>query len=211
MSYAMADGYNTWFNGYDSQIYVVGRGPSVTTVTAPDVGATTATPVVIRGTVMDIAAGTKQNQQAADFPNGVPCAADSIMTAWMGYVYQQQPAPTNFAGVPVTISVTDSNHNHYSIGTVYTDSSGTYSLTWTPDISGNFTVYASFAGTKAYYPSSAETTFYAGPPAPSASPYPSPPTGLASFASLEYGIAAVIIVIIICVAVLAVLMLRKRP
>ena len=28
MSYAMADGYNTWFNGYDNQIYVVGRGPS---------------------------------------------------------------------------------------------------------------------------------------------------------------------------------------
>ena len=33
MSYAMADGYNTWFNGYDNQIYVVGRGPSATTVT----------------------------------------------------------------------------------------------------------------------------------------------------------------------------------
>ena len=32
MSYAMADGYNTWFNGYDDQIYVVGRGPSDTTV-----------------------------------------------------------------------------------------------------------------------------------------------------------------------------------
>ena len=25
MSYAMADGYNTWFNGYDNSIYVVGR------------------------------------------------------------------------------------------------------------------------------------------------------------------------------------------
>ena len=33
-SYAMADGYNTWFNGYDNQIYVVGRGPSQTTVSA---------------------------------------------------------------------------------------------------------------------------------------------------------------------------------
>ena len=27
MSYAAADGYNTWFNGYDNSIYVVGRGP----------------------------------------------------------------------------------------------------------------------------------------------------------------------------------------
>ena len=31
ISYAMADGYNNWFNGYDNSIYVVGRGPSQTT------------------------------------------------------------------------------------------------------------------------------------------------------------------------------------
>ena len=73
---------------------------------------------------MDISAGTKQTEQAGDFPNGVPCAADSIMTQWMGYVYQQQPGPTNFVGVPVTIGVTDSNHNTYIIGTTTTDESG---------------------------------------------------------------------------------------
>ena len=27
-SYAIADGYATFFNGYDNQIYVVGRGPA---------------------------------------------------------------------------------------------------------------------------------------------------------------------------------------
>jgi hypothetical protein len=211
MSYAMADGYNTWFNGYDSCIYVVGRGPSQTTVTAPESGVTTATPVVIRGTVMDVSAGTKQNEQAADFPNGVPCAADSIMQAWMGYVYQQQPEPTNFVGVPVTLSVLDSNGNHYNIGTVTTDSSGMYTLTWTPDISGNYTVYATFAGTNAYYQSSAETSFYAGTPPATPAPTAAPVTGLASTGTVELGIVAVIIVIIIIGAILAVLTMRKRP
>jgi hypothetical protein len=210
-SYAAADGYSTWFNGYDAQIYVVGRGPSATTVTAPNIGVTTATPVVIRGTVTDVSAGTKQNEQAADFPNGVPCASDASMSAWMSYVYQQQPEPTDFTGVPVTVSVTDSNHNHYVIGTATTDESGFYTLTWTPIISGNYTVYANFAGTNGYWPSSAETSFYAGTPPPTASPYPTPVTGLASTGTVELGIAAVIIVIVIIGIVLAVLTLRKRP
>ena len=211
MSYAMADGYNTWFNGYDNSIYVVGRGPSQTTVTAPEAGVTTAAPVVIRGTVMDISAGTTQTERAADFPNGVPCASDTIMSAWMSYVYQQQPEPTSFTGVPVTISVLDSNGNHYNIGTVTTDSSGMYTLTWTPIIPGNYTVYANFAGTHAYYPSSAETSFYAGTPPPTPAPTASPVTGLASTGTVELGVVAVIIVIIIIGAILAVLTLRKRP
>jgi hypothetical protein len=211
MSYAMADGYNTWWNGYDDSIYVVGRGPSQTTVAASPTVTTFGDNVVIQGTVMDIAAGTKQNQQAADFPDGVPCAADSIMTQWMGYVYQQQPAPTNFVGVPVTITITDSNNNTYTIGTAYTDESGTYSLTWTPIIPGDFTVVATFAGTNAYYGSCAEYHFNVMKAPPTPSPYPTPVTGLASFASLELGIAAVIIVIVIIGAILAVLTLRKRP
>jgi len=211
MSYAMADGYNTWWNGYDDSAYVVGRGPSQTTVTASPTVTTYGDNVVIQGTVMDIAAGTKQNQQAADFPNGVPCAADSIMTQWMGYVYQQQVEPTDFTGVPVTITVTDSNHNTYPIGTTTTDESGMYSLTWTPIITGNYTVVATFAGTNAYYGSCAEYHFNVMKAQATPAPTASPPTGLASTASLELGIAAVIIVIIIIGAVLAVLMLRKRP
>jgi len=208
---ALADGYAAFLNGYDMQIYCTGRGPSQTTVTTSESGVTTSSPVVIRGTVMDISAGTKQTEQAADFPNGVPCAADSIMTQWMSYVYQQQAAPTTFTGVPVTIAVTDSNHNCYVIGTATTDANGFYTLTWTPDIPGNFTVTATFAGTTGYYPSSAETSFYAGTPAPTAAPTASPPTGLASTGSLMLGVAAIIIVIVIIgVAILAVL-LRRRP
>ena len=53
----------------------------------------------------------------------------------------------------------DSNGNYRTIGTATTDASGTYSLTWTPDIPGNYTVIATFAGTNGYWPSSAETAF----------------------------------------------------
>jgi len=211
MSYAMADGYNTWFNGYDNSIYVVGRGASATTVTAPDIGVTTSTPITIRGTVMDISTGTKQNEQAADFPNGVPVASDASMTQWMGYVYQQQPEPTNFTGVQVQLAVLDSNGNHYPIGTTTTNEYGTYSLTWTPSITGNYTIYATFAGTNGYWPSSAATNVYAGAPAATTAPIATPLTGLASNTTLLYGLIAIIIVIIIGIAVVATLIVRKRP
>jgi hypothetical protein len=210
-SYAAADGYNTWFNGYDNSIYVVGRGPSQTTVMAPSSGLAYGQSVVISGTVMDISAGTKQTEQAADFPNGVPCASDTSMQQWMAYVYQQQPCPGNFTGVPVTISVTDSNHNTRVIGTATTDGSGSFSLTWIPDIPGNFTVSAIFAGTNGYYGSSAETHFNVMNAAATPSPTAPPVTGFATTSDLELGIAAIAVIIIVIGVVLAVLMLRKRP
>ncbi len=210
-SYAAADGYNTWFNGYDAQIYVVGRGPSATTVTAPDVGLASGQSVVIRGTVMDVSSGTTQTEQAGNFPNGVPCASDASMSQWMSYVYQQQPCPSNFTGVPVTISVTDSNLNTRTIGTAVTNGNGMYSLTWTPDIPGNFTVYANFAGTQGYWPSSASTSFTVMQPVPTQAPTATPVSGLATQNTLEYIGVAIIIVIVIIGAVLAILVTRKHP
>jgi len=207
-SYAIADGYSTFFNGYDNQIYSVGRGPSATTVSVPHAGLAFGQSVVISGTVMDIAAGTKQDQQAADFPNGVPCASDESMTEWMGYVYQQQPCPANFIGVPVQISVLDSNGNTYTIGTATTDGSGTFRLTYTPTIAGNFTVYANFDGTNGYWPSSAEdgfTVMQAPVVTPPPTPVPQAPVGTYFTVST----IAIIIAIAIVGAILA-LMLRKR-
>ena len=158
-SYAIADGYNTWFNGLTNEIYVVGRGPSQTTVTAPNLGAASGQSVLISGSVTDIATGTTQNEQAARFPNGLAASSDASMKDWMGYVYQQKPLPTNFTGVEVVINVVDANGNFRTIGTAQTDATGQYSLAWKPDISGKFTVIATFAGTKGYWSSSAETAF----------------------------------------------------
>ena len=203
-------GILTTFNAYDNQVYAYGKGPSKTTVTAPDVGVTTATPVTITGTVTDISAGASQEAVAANFPNGLPCVSDASMSQFMEAVYEQQPMPSNITGVSVQIAVLDSNGNHYPIGTVTTDASGFYSLHWTPIIPGNYTVYATFAGTNGYWPSSAEAAFYASSPPPTPAPTASPPSGLASTGTVELGIAAVIIVIVIIGAVLAILTLRKR-
>jgi hypothetical protein len=207
---AIADGYAEFFNCYDNQVYVIGQGPSETTVSAPSAGLSFGQSVVISGTVMDISAGTQQNEQAMDFPHGVPCASDASMSAWMSYVYQQQPEPTNFTGVKVQLSVLDSNGNYRPIGTATTDSSGMYTLTWTPNIPGNFTVYADFAGNNGYWPSNAETSFNVMSAPPTPAPTATPVTGLASTGTVELGIAAVIIVIVIIGAVIM-LMLRKRP
>jgi hypothetical protein len=209
MSYAIADGYATFFNGYDNQIYSVGRGPSATTVTAPNIGLDSGTPVVIRGTVTDIAAGTKQTQQAANFPNGVPVSSDASMREWMGYVYQQQICPTNFTGVPVSIDVLDSNGNYRNIGSAMTDGTGMYSLTWTPDISGDYTVIATFAGTNGYWPSSAETTFTVSEPHPTTMPTATPTASNTDTYVLASAIAIIIVLIII--GAILMMMLRKRP
>jgi hypothetical protein len=207
----VSDGIAVTLNAYDTQIYAYGIGPSKTTVCAPDIGVTTATPITITGTVMDTSSGAQQQAVAANFPNGLPCVSDASMSQFMEAVYEQQPMPTNITGVPVTLSVTDSNGNHYNIGTATTNALGDYGLTWTPIISGNYTLYATFAGTNAYYGSSASTYFYAGSPPATPAPTAPPVTGLASTGSLELGIAAVIIVIVIIGVVLAILTMRKRP
>ncbi len=205
---AIADGYATWCNGYDNQIYVVGKGPSATTVSAPDLAAAFETPVVIKGTVMDISAGTKQNEQAAHFPNGVPAMSDASMKEWMGYVYQQQPLPADVVGVDVTLSVIDSNNNSYDIGTATSDANGFFSYEWTPEIPGKFTVFATFAGTNSYWPSQAETAFTV-MQAPEATPMPTPtPAPMTDMYVLGLGVGA--IVAIVAIGLILILMLRKR-
>jgi hypothetical protein len=209
-SYAIADGYSTWFNGYDNQVYVVGRGPSALTVEAPKASIELGRSLVISGSVTDISSGTKQNQQAADFPNGVPCVSDASMKEWMGYVYQQRPVPTDATGVTVTLSVLDSNNNFRTIGTTTTDLSGAYSYQWKPDIPGKYTVYASFAGTNGYWPSSSETSFAvdtAATPAPTVTAQ----SNVATTTDLMLYIVFAVVAIIIAIAIVGVLLLRKRP
>ncbi len=211
MSYAIADGYATWYNGYDNSIYVVGRGPSALTVTAPNNSADSGAPVVIRGTVTDTAAGTTQTQQAGQFPNGVPVSSDASMKDWMGYVYQQKPLPTNFTGVQVTLDVLDSNNNYRNIGTATTDATGMYSLTWTPDIAGNYTVVATFHGTNGYWPSYSETTFSVGSAHATAAPASPTPTPSAADLYFVPAIAGLFVLIIIVAIVIVLMISRKRP
>jgi outer membrane protein assembly factor BamB len=204
-SYAIADGFATFFNGYDNQIYSVGRGPSATTVEAPKASIELGRSLVISGTVIDVSAGTQQPEQKADFPNGVPAVSDESMTEWMGYVYQQKPFPSNCTGVTVSIDVMDSNNNYRNIGTTTTDASGAFSYQWTPDIPGKYTVIATFAGTNGYWPSSAETSFAVDQP-PEATPPPTPPPA----SNTDTYVTGFGIAIIIAIAIVGVLLLRKH-
>ncbi len=212
ISYAISDGCAVFYNGYDAQIYSVGQGPSATTVTAPSAGLSFGQSVVIKGTVTDVSAGTTQAQQAANFPNGVPAASDASMTAWMGYVYQQQPMPTNFTGVTVTLDVLDHNGNYRNIGTATTDATGSYSLNWVPDIPGSYNVIATFHGTNGYWPSYAETSFIVDNQA-QASATPTAQSNVATTGDLMtyvFAAAIAIIIVIAIVGVLTIFMLRKK-
>jgi outer membrane protein assembly factor BamB len=159
----VADGYYVYLNCYDMQIYSVGKGPSSMTVEAPKAAIELGKSLVISGTIMDISAGTKQNEQAARFPNGVACVSDESQSSWMEYVYMQKARPTNATGVQVNLSVVDANGNYREIGVATSDSDGYYSYNWKPDIEGEYTVYASFAGSESYWSSHAVTSFAVDP------------------------------------------------
>ncbi len=206
----IADGYLTTLNSYDARIYCFGKGPSQLSVTAPDLAATVDQPVIIRGTITDIASGTQQTEQAGRFPNGVPVVSDASMGNWMEYVYMQKPRPANVTGVPVSVDVVDANGNYRNIGTAMSSANGVFSLTWTPDIEGTYNVIATFAGTNSYYPSYAETSFAVYSTQATATPTIAGTTSAADMYLLP-GIIAIIVVIIIVGAILALLMLRKRP
>jgi hypothetical protein len=202
----VADGYLSVFDPYDGQIYTYGKGPSAITISAPDLAASFGQSVVIRGTVTDIAAGTKQTEQAARFPNGVPAVSDASQSAWMEYVYMQKPMPTTATGVPVSIDVVDSNGNFRNIGSTTSDANGVFSFTWTPDIQGSYSVIATFKGSESYYPSHAETSFAV----MGATPTPSPEPVAAAPAPVEMYFVGSTIAIIIAVAIATLLIIKKK-
>jgi FOG: WD40-like repeat len=208
-SFPMADGYGVMYNCYDSQLYTVGKGPSQLTVTAPDVATTVGTSLMIKGTVMDISAGTQQTEQATKFSNGVPAVSEESMSDFMAALYEDQEMPDNVTGVPVTIYVIDANGNYRSIGTTTTDSNGFYSLSWVPDISGKYTVYAVFSGTNSYYGSQATTAFVVDEPAATTAPQVTQSPSAADM----YFIPAVagLFIAVVAVGLLTILVLKKKP
>jgi hypothetical protein len=206
---AIADGIMTTLNAYDNQIYAYGKGPSAMTIDAPKASIELGKSLVISGSVTDISAGTKQNEQAARFPNGVAAVSDQSMSEWMEYVYMQKPRPTNATGVQVTLSVIDANGNYRTIGTTTSDANGFYSYQWKPDIEGKYTVVATFAGSESYWPSHAETAFAVDPQDATPAPTIAQTVSAADLYILP-GIAAIIIAILIVGAVLVILV-RKKP
>ncbi|MDT8782504.1 MAG: PQQ-binding-like beta-propeller repeat protein [Candidatus Bathyarchaeota archaeon] len=204
----VADGYFVYLNIYDMQIYTIGKGASKLTVDAPLAAVSEGQSLIIRGTVTDIATGTTQKEQAARFPNGVPCVSDESQSAWMEYVYMQQPKPIDATGVDVSIAVIDANNNYRIIGTAVSDASGTYSLNWTPDIPGKYTVIATFDGNNAYYGSSAQTYFAVDEVEATPAPTETPPSVADQY--FIPAIAGIFVLIIIVLVLLVIMMFKKK-
>jgi len=158
---------------YDQRIYAIGKGPSETTVTAPGTGIPLGSSVMIRGMVTDESPGTKEYALTARFPNGVPAIADEDMSEWMKYVYKQFPAPMYATGVSVHLEAFGADGSYIDIGRVTSDGYGMYKMMWTPEAEGEYTIAATFEGSKSYWASYAETSIGVGP-APT--PYPEAPS-----------------------------------
>jgi len=106
-----------------------------------------------------------------------------------------------------TLDVQDSNGNYRNVGTAVSDLSGMFTFTWKPDIEGDFKVFAAFAGSESYWPSTAETSFVVDPAPPAPAEVTFPPDNSATYAT--YSTVAIIIAIAVVGAVM-VLILRKR-
>ena len=164
-SMAVADGKLVALNCYDNQLYCFGKGQSAITIETPLTAITQGETLMITGTVTDQTPASKDT----------PAMSDESMSDWMGYIHMQKPIPTNAKGVEVTIDVIDSNGNFRNIGTTTSDITGTYGLMWEPDIPGQYTVIATFAGSESYGSSFAQS--YIGvveAPAPEPTPTPTP-------------------------------------
>ncbi len=205
-TFTLGDGVLTYWNNYDHQVYAVGKGPSSTTVSITNDVVPSGSSVMIKGTVTDVSPGTTQSVNAMRFPNGVPAVSDASQSAWMEYIYMEKPRPTNVTGVTVALSVVDANGNQREIGTTTANADGFFSFDWQPDIDGQFTVTATFAGSESYWPSHAVTAFNVdAAPAPTQTSETTinlPPT--------EMYIAASTIAIIVAIALVGVLLLKKK-
>ncbi|MFB3888856.1 MAG: PQQ-binding-like beta-propeller repeat protein [Candidatus Bathyarchaeia archaeon] len=232
-SIAIADGILVGYNAYTNQIYAFGKGLSEVTVDAPMSSVTVGSPIAIRGTVTDQSPG----QTAVGVPAaGTPAISDDNMTAWMTYLYLQQPAPSDAKGVPVTLYISDQNDNVIDTIKTTSDMSGHYLAAWTPKNSGTFKITAVFDGSNSYYPSADETGIAVGaapapivtsppastptptnapatPSAPTATPtLPSPSQAVSPSESpntiLYVGVAAVVVAAV--VAATALVLKRRR-
>jgi hypothetical protein len=193
---------------YDQQVYAIGKGPSATTVAAPGLAAAFDQPIVITGTVMDISPGTTSDNAKLRFPNGVPAVSDASQSEWMLYVYKQFQQPTDVTGVAVSIDAMDPSNHYVHLGDTTTDASGSFSLMVTPQTAGKYTVYATFAGSKAYYGSYAQTALAVQEEVVPPVVEPAQPTIVEQY--FVSAVIGIIIAIIIVGALLAILVLRKR-
>ena len=191
---AIADGIIVFESTYDNRIYAIGKGQTLTTVSAPQTAVPMGTPVVITGSVLDQSPGAKNT----------PAISDEDMSEWMKYMYMQYPIPGDALGVQVTLDTIDPNGNFIHIGEATSDLNGNFGFTWTPEIPGMHQIIATFEGSEAYY-SSYATTYLSSFDAPTpVTPTPSPAPMTDTY------LAGSTIAILAGIAIAVFLLLRKK-
>ncbi len=137
---SIADGIFSAFNAMDGQIYTIGKGPSATTISAPQTGITVSSSITLSGTVTDQSPGQKDT----------PAISDEDQAAWMEYLHMQKPFPTNAKGVTVHLSAIDPNGNTQTIGDAISDTNGNFGISWAAPVPGLYKIIAKFDGTNSY-------------------------------------------------------------
>ncbi len=203
---ATSDGYMAASASYSGQMAVFGKGQSATTVSVPQAGIVSGAPVTIAGTILDKSAAQEDT----------PAISDESMATWMDYLHFQMPIDGLYhnitvTGVPVTIYVTDPNGNTNVAGTATSDASGSFGLSWTPTLAGDYKITAAFGGSASYGSSfaSAYATVAAVHPTETSTPQPTTNNAATTGDLLTY-IAVAVIAMIITVAIATVLILRKH-
>ncbi|MCW3996832.1 MAG: PQQ-binding-like beta-propeller repeat protein [Candidatus Bathyarchaeota archaeon] len=208
----ISDSRILFLDNHDNQIYCIGRGPSATTVSAPQTAPVLGTSVTITGTVTDQSpSGRHDINGNLDKPlKGTPAISDKDMDAWMEYMFHQRPMPTNAKGVDVELHAIDPNGNWIPMGNATSDVYGNYGISFKPEVPGLYQIIAEFKGSNAYGPSSS-STYLTVEEAPQSTTAPTEQPQTVADMYLIPGIISIIIAIAIVGAILALLLLRKRP
>ena len=104
----------------------------------------------------------------------------------------------------------DPNNNYYEVGRTTSDASGFYSVAFTPDVPGKYTIVVTFAGSESYYSSSAETAINI-INAPATTVSATPATQSTAEMYFVPAIAGIFVLIIIVLAIQVFMMIEKRP
>lgn len=201
---AIADGYMAISDSYTGTLFVLGKGKSQTTVTAPDVEVPVGTSVLIKGSVLDLSPAQP----------GTPCVSRESMSTQMEYLHRQLPqngiwGNETITGVPVYLTAIDSSGHLTDIGQATTNGYyGSFAAEWTPSEQGKYEIIASFAGDDSYGSSGASTSVVIGQ-APEATPSTS--TSNITMPPFELYTIGSALAIIVVVAIATALILRKRP
>jgi hypothetical protein len=199
---ALADGYFVYLNLNDMRIYAVGPGPSATAVSASPSVITHHEGVLITGSVTDLSPNTALKGTAA--------ISDADQGPWMNYMLMKNIVKPDVKGVEVSLDTYDPNGNYVHIATVTSDSSGMFKTMWTPEVPGEYTIIATFAGSGSYGPSSAETAVGVAE-AHETTPPPGYPQPIDNTQTIVISAVAIIVAIIVSMILLATVVLKKRP